>query len=127
MPEVGKETEANGGHCGDRTLHRTWSWLDQRIRSVHSVSVPRVSDRTLVWLDQCVRSVHLCVEAQRATSASGPSRDRRVWSGVQRGRERWSDDRTWGASGHVRSDTSSRDGSLLDSDRTPGEARSVIR
>jgi hypothetical protein len=22
-PEVGKETEVNGGHCGDRTLHRT--------------------------------------------------------------------------------------------------------
>jgi hypothetical protein len=24
-PEVEKETEANGGHCGDRTLHRTRS------------------------------------------------------------------------------------------------------
>jgi hypothetical protein len=28
-PEVGKETEANGGHRGDRTLHRTRSWNDQ--------------------------------------------------------------------------------------------------
>jgi hypothetical protein len=35
-PEVGKETEANGGHCGDRTLHRTRSRLDQRVRSVQS-------------------------------------------------------------------------------------------
>jgi hypothetical protein len=62
-PEVGKETEANRCHCGDRTLHRTRSRLDQRVRSVHSVSVPRVSDRTLVWPDQRVRSVHLCAEA----------------------------------------------------------------
>jgi hypothetical protein len=29
MPEVGKETEANGGHRGDRTLHRTRSWYDR--------------------------------------------------------------------------------------------------
>jgi hypothetical protein len=72
--EVGKETEANGGHCGDRTLHRTRSRFDQRVRSVHSVSTPRVSDRTLVWPDQRVRSVHLCTEAERATGASGPSR-----------------------------------------------------
>jgi hypothetical protein len=28
-PEVGKETEMNGGHCGDRTLHRTRSWFDR--------------------------------------------------------------------------------------------------
>jgi hypothetical protein len=28
-PEVGKETEANGGHCGDRTLHQTRSRIDQ--------------------------------------------------------------------------------------------------
>jgi hypothetical protein len=125
--EVGKETKANGGHCGDRTLHRTWSRLDQRVRSVHSVSVPRVSDRTLVWPDQRVRSFHLCAEAERATGASGPSWDRRVRSCIQKGREQRSDDRTRGASGHVRSDASGRDGSLLDSDRTPGEARPVIR
>jgi hypothetical protein len=34
-PEVKKETEANGGHCGDRTLHRTWSRFD-RTRPVSS-------------------------------------------------------------------------------------------
>jgi hypothetical protein len=107
-PEVEKETEANGGHCGDRTLHRTWSRLDQRVRSVHSVSAPRVSDRTLVWPDQRVRSVHLCAEAKRATGASGPSQDRRVRSGIQRGREQRSGDRTHDASGHVRSDASDR-------------------
>jgi hypothetical protein len=28
-PEVEKETEANGGHRGDRTLHRTRSWYDR--------------------------------------------------------------------------------------------------
>jgi hypothetical protein len=125
--EVEKETKANGGHCGDRTLHRTRSRLDQRVWSVHSVSAPRVSDRTLVWPDQRVRSVHLCAEAERATGASSPSRDRRVWSGVQRGREQRSGDRTHDVSGHVRSDASGRDGSLLDSDRTPGEACPVIR
>jgi hypothetical protein len=32
--EVGKETEANGGHRGDRTLHRTRSRYDRRVRSV---------------------------------------------------------------------------------------------
>jgi hypothetical protein len=101
-PEVRKETEANGGHCGDRTLHRTRSWFDQRVRSVHSVSAPRVSDQTLVWPDQLVRSVHLCVEAERVTGASGPSWDRRVQSGVQRGREQRSGDWTRGVSGHVR-------------------------
>jgi hypothetical protein len=35
MPEVGKETEVNGGHRGDRTLHRTWSRFD-RTRPVSS-------------------------------------------------------------------------------------------
>jgi hypothetical protein len=107
-PEVGKETEANGGHCGHRTLHRTWSRFDQRVRSVHSVTAPRVSDRTLVWPDQRVRSVHLCAEAERATGASGPSRDQRVRSGVQRDREQRSGDWTRGTSGHVRSDASGR-------------------
>jgi hypothetical protein len=34
-PEVRKETEANGGHCGDRTLHRTRSRFD-RTRPVSS-------------------------------------------------------------------------------------------
>jgi hypothetical protein len=35
-PEVGKETEANGGHSGDRTLNRTRSWFD-RTRPVSSM------------------------------------------------------------------------------------------
>jgi hypothetical protein len=34
-PKIKKETEANGGHCGDRTLHRTRSRFD-RTRSVSS-------------------------------------------------------------------------------------------
>jgi hypothetical protein len=34
-PEVRKETEANGGHYGDRTLHRTRSRFD-RTRPVSS-------------------------------------------------------------------------------------------
>jgi hypothetical protein len=33
--EVRKETEVNGGHCGDRTLHRTRSRFDQ-MRTVNS-------------------------------------------------------------------------------------------
>jgi hypothetical protein len=33
--EVGKETEANDGHYGDRTLHWTWSRFD-RTRPVSS-------------------------------------------------------------------------------------------
>jgi hypothetical protein len=34
-PEVKKETKVNGGHCGDRTLHRMWSRFD-RTRPVSS-------------------------------------------------------------------------------------------
>jgi hypothetical protein len=36
--EVGKETEANGGHRGDQTLDRTWSLFDR----THPVSVQRL-------------------------------------------------------------------------------------
>jgi hypothetical protein len=36
MPEVGEETEANGGHRGVRTLHRTRSQFD-RTRLVSSM------------------------------------------------------------------------------------------
>jgi hypothetical protein len=86
-PEVGKETEANEGHCGDRTLHRTRSRFDQRVRSVHLVSAPRVDDRTLVWPDQRVRSVHLCVEAKRAIGASGQASRGAESSKVMIGRE----------------------------------------
>jgi hypothetical protein len=36
IPEVGKETEANGGHLGDRTLHQMQSRFD-RMRPVSSM------------------------------------------------------------------------------------------
>jgi hypothetical protein len=36
--EVGKETEANGGHRDDRTLDRTWSLYDR----MRPVSVQRL-------------------------------------------------------------------------------------
>jgi hypothetical protein len=65
MLEVGKETEANGGHRGDRTLHRTWSWYD-RTRPVSTTQQSGV--RVLGF----------------ATGASGHSRDRGVRSGAQR-------------------------------------------
>jgi hypothetical protein len=65
MPEVGKETEANGGHRGDRTLHRTRSWYDQ----TRPVSTSQQSGTRVLGF---------------ATSASGHSRDRRVRSGAQK-------------------------------------------
>jgi hypothetical protein len=50
MPEVGKETEANGGHRGDRTLDRTRSLFDRtRPVSVQHLRVFRFFDRTR-WL-----------------------------------------------------------------------------
>jgi hypothetical protein len=70
-PEVGKETEANGGHRGDWTLNRTRSLFDR----TRPVSV------------QCLH----------------------VFQFV---------DQTRSASGHCRPDTSSRSGSLLESNRT---------
>jgi hypothetical protein len=63
VPEVGKETEANGGHRGDRTLQRTRSWYD-RTRLVSSTQ--QSGARVLGF----------------ATGASSHSRDRRVRSGV---------------------------------------------
>jgi hypothetical protein len=87
----------------------------------------RVCDRTLVWPDQRVRSVLLCAEEEHATGASGPSQNRRVRSGVQRGRAQRSADQTRDASNHVRLDVSGRSGSLLDSDWTRGAARPVKR
>jgi hypothetical protein len=107
-PKVGKETEANGSHCGDRTLHRTRS----RFVRTRPVSSQQLSGARVLGFP---------------TSASGPSRDRSVRSGTQRGRAGRRADRTRGASGHVRSDMSGRGGSLLDSDRMPGAARPVKR
>jgi hypothetical protein len=65
--EVGKETEANGGHQGDQTLHRTWSRFD-RTRPVSSTQ--QSGARMLGF----------------ATSASGPSQNRSIRSGTQRSR-----------------------------------------
>jgi hypothetical protein len=57
VPEVRKETEANGGHQGDRTLHRTRSQFD-RTRPVSSSQ--QSGARVLGF----------------ATGVSGPSRNR---------------------------------------------------
>jgi hypothetical protein len=105
-PEVGKETEVNGGHYGDRMLHRTRSRFDR----TRPVSSQQLSGARVLGFP---------------TGASGPSQNRSVRSGIQRGRTGRRADRTRGASGHVRSDASGRGGSLLDSDRMPGAARPV--
>jgi hypothetical protein len=47
-PEVGKETEANGGHYGDRTLHQTRSRFD-RTRLVSSTRSARLGFVTGRW------------------------------------------------------------------------------
>jgi hypothetical protein len=63
MPEVGEETEANGGHWGDRTLDRTWSRFDR----MHPVSSTwQLGGRVFGF----------------ATGASGPSWNRSDRSGV---------------------------------------------
>jgi hypothetical protein len=64
-PEDGKETEANEGHRGDRTLHRTRSWYDQ----TRLVSSTQQSGTRVLGF---------------ATGASGHSWDRRVRLGAQR-------------------------------------------
>jgi hypothetical protein len=130
-PKVGKETEAKEvtaltGRCTGRCTGRGHG-LTGRVRSVQRGASARVCDRTLVWPDQRVRSVQLGVKEKRATGASGPSRDRSVRSCIQRGSEQWSDDRTRGASGHVRSDASGRSWSLLERDRTLTLSRPVTR
>jgi hypothetical protein len=98
----------NGGHQGNRTLHRTRSRID-RTRPVCSsqLSGARVLGFT--------------------TGASGPSWNRSVRSGTQRGRAVHRADRTRDASSHVRSDASGHGGSSLDSGRTPGVACPVKR
>jgi hypothetical protein len=62
-PEVGKETEANEGHRGDRTLHQTRSWYDR----TRPVSTTQQSGARVLGF---------------ATGASGHSRDRRIRSGA---------------------------------------------
>jgi hypothetical protein len=102
--EVGEETEANGGHRGDRTLNQTRSRFDQ-MRPVQQSGA-----RVLGF----------------ATGASGHSRDRRVRSGAQRSRAWRRTDRTCGASGHSRSDASGHDGSSLDRDWMLALSRPVV-
>jgi hypothetical protein len=52
-PEVGKETEANGGHRGDQTLHRTRSRCD-RTRPVSTAQ--ELGARARVC-NRCIRSL----------------------------------------------------------------------
>jgi hypothetical protein len=89
----------------NRTLNRTRSRFD-RMRPVSST-----------W----------CGHYGFATGASGPSRNRSIRSGTQRGRAWRRANWTRGASGHMRSDASGHGGSSIDSDRTPGAARLVKR
>jgi hypothetical protein len=85
-PEVGKETEANGGHRGDRTLNRTRSLFDRtRPISVQCLRLFQVDDRTRSASGHCgVRSVLQRVRSlfchallrldQRVRSVMGPAR-----------------------------------------------------
>jgi hypothetical protein len=69
-PEVKKETEANGGHRGDRTLHRTWLRCD-RTRLVISACLGFVTGR---WSALTSASGQfICAQKKKA-------RDRRVRS-----------------------------------------------
>jgi hypothetical protein len=53
-PEVRKETEANGGHKGDRTLDRTRSLFDRtRPVSVQRLHVFQFDDRTCSAFGHC--------------------------------------------------------------------------
>jgi hypothetical protein len=114
-PEVGKETEANGGHRSDRTLDRTRSLFDwTRPVSVQRLRVFQFSDRTRwrvrsqstgrvrsVWVltglqpdagtkasgATCSASDHFSLERDLClTSASGPLRDQRVRSVLRKRR-----------------------------------------
>jgi hypothetical protein len=107
--EVEKETEANGGHRGDRTLDRTRSLFDRmRPVNVQRLHVSRLSDRTrwrvrslstkrvrsfreltglqsdagTVASDQFYGASGRCFveRCSGLTSASGPLRDQRVRS-----------------------------------------------
>jgi hypothetical protein len=103
-PEVREETEANGGHRGDRTLDRTRSLFDRtNLVSAQGLRAPRSSDRTWwrvrsqstervrsVWVliglklnagtkasgATCSASGHFSLKRDLClTSASGPLRD----------------------------------------------------
>jgi hypothetical protein len=112
-PEVGKETEANGGHRSDRTLDRTQSLFDrtrpvsvQRLREFQFVDRTRGasghgrpnasgrpeslldSNRTrALWRPVSSPARPVAVSFERCsglTSASGHSRDQRVRSFIAR-------------------------------------------
>jgi hypothetical protein len=111
MSEVRKETEANGGHQDDRTLHRTRSRFD---RMLLVSSTQQSGARVLEF----------------ATSASGPSQNRSIRSGTQRSRAWRRADRTRGASGHTRSDASGHtrlDAGTVTSGRCVERVRSCCR
>jgi hypothetical protein len=119
-PEVRKETEANGGHRGDRTLDRTRSQFDRtRLVCVQRLRVSQFVDRTWwrvrsqstgrVWSikeltglqpdagtvasDRC-----FVVRCSGLTSVSGPLRDQRVRSSFVRPVIAWSTSGRWFAS-----------------------------
>jgi hypothetical protein len=99
-PKAEKETEANGGHQGDLTLHR-----------MRPVSSTQQSGARVLGF---------------AIGAFGPSWNWSVRSSTQRSRAWRRANRTRGASGHTRSDVSGRDGSSLDYDRTLALSRPVV-
>jgi hypothetical protein len=93
------ETEANGGHWGDRTLNRTRSRYD-RMRQVS---------------DSCCA---LRGALGFATGTSGPSRDQRVRSSpIETAKSARSIERC-GASGHDRPDASDRERELTGNNQT---------
>jgi hypothetical protein len=112
-PEVGNQTEANGGHRSDRTLDRTRSLFDRtRPVSVQRVRVFQLFDRTrgasghsrsdasgrsgclldshrtlVLWCPVSSSTRPVTVSLERCsdlTSASGPSRDQHVRSSPAR-------------------------------------------
>jgi hypothetical protein len=124
MPEVGKETEANGGHRGNRTLDQTRSLFDRTCPvSVQLLRVFRFFDRTRwrvrsqstghvrsIWEltglqpdtdtvasgQFCSASGHYFVVCcSGLTSTSGPLRDQRVRSSFARPVVAWSTSDRW--------------------------------
>jgi hypothetical protein len=91
VPEVGKETEANGGHCGDRTLHRTRPRFD-RTRSVSSQQLSEA--RVLGFLTgrwsglTCVSGQFTCAQKKSARPARPVPHGTGASGQVSRGAER---------------------------------------
>jgi hypothetical protein len=104
--ELRKETEANGGHRGDRTLHRTRPRCDRT--------------RLVSTAQQLGARARVC--NRRVQSLTGPARSVRRPEGTAVRK----DDQTRCASGHTRSDASGRQGSLLDSNRTLAQSHPVV-